>query len=443
MSPRRVGSAAAAIFAAGLSLGPLAAGAEKTIAIVGGTVMTMAGPAIDGGTVLIKDGRIVAVGKDVAVPPGAEIVQAAGRFVLPGLIDAMTYHGLRPQAPNDRENPLTPENRAIRAYYPFGEFLRGSGGVAADREILSGGITALYVAPGDQQVIGGQGVVVKTAGETAGRIVLRDPAAIDMAIVDPALYERGQGAAKSPINRMGIGRLVRDALRRSEAYARKLADDAARPAEEKAGTRPPARDLGLEALGLLRDRKIPARIEADFIDDIRLALRLAEEEGFDLILDSGLGASKVKEILARKKIPVVLGPPSHPFVYGGEVSMTADLYREMNEYAARDLIEAGVKTAIASFGFSFGPFGGANQSRWLLLEAAYVTGFGVPADEALRMVTINAAEILGVADRVGSLEAGKDADLIILGGPPLDIATWVDEVFIDGVRVYSRRGGTS
>lgn len=424
-----------------LSFATVKAGEERPIAITGGTVMTMAGATFDGGVVLIKDGKIAAVGKDVVIPADAEIMDAKGRFVMPGIIDAMTYYGIRPQALNDRENPLTPENKIIQAYYPFGEYMQGHGGIEIDREILSGGVTTVYIAPGDQQVIGGQGAVVKTWGETFDRLTLREPAAIDMAIGDPPLYERRMGATKSPINRMGIARLIRKTLLNTQEFVQKQKEYENRSDDEKGNLRPPARDLGLEAMSLLLDRKIPARVEADLIDDIRTALRLSEEYGFDLIIDSGLGAYKIKEILAEKKIPVVLGTPSHPFVQGGEVSMTPELYQAMNEYNARELIEAGVKTAIASFGFSFGPFGYATQGRWLLLEAAYLTGYGVSDEEALKMLTINAAEILGVDSRIGSLEPGKDADVIILDGYPLNIRTWVDQVYIDGKRVYTRQGG--
>ncbi len=412
--------------AAGLLWPAPASRSPRPVAIVGGTVLTMAGSPIEGGVVLIEGGKIVAVGRDLELHAGTEVIDARGRFVMPGLIDAMTYYGVRPQALNDRDDPVTPENRIVRAYYPFGELLRGPGGIVRDREILSGGVTAVYIAPGDQQAIGGQGAVVKTWAESLGGWILREPAAIDMAVGDPPLYDRASASSGKPINRMGLARLIRQALSEAGAYARK--------------SPPPSRDPGLEALGLLLDRKIPARIEADFSDDIRTALRLSEEYDFDLIVDSGLGAHRVKDELARRGVPVVLGPPSHPFVQGGEVSMTAELYGAMNEENAKELIEAGVKTAIASFGFSFGPFGEATQGRWLLLEAAYLTGYGVSDEAALKMLTINAAEILGVADRIGSLEAGKDADVIILGGPPLSVRTWVDQVFIDGTCVYTREG---
>lgn len=121
--------------------------------------------------------------------------------------------------------------------------------------------------------------------------------------------------------------------------------------------------------------------------------------------------------------------------------MSPDLYREMNDYNAAELLKAGVKLALGSFGFGFGGFGNATSGRWLLIEAAYLTGFDVSDEDALKMITINAAQILGVNNRVGSLEKGKDADVIILDGYPLNIKTWVDQVFIDGESVYKREGG--
>jgi imidazolonepropionase-like amidohydrolase len=180
------------------------------------------------------------------------------------------------------------------------------------------------------------------------------------------------------------------------------------------------------------------RIECDFVDDIRTALRISEEFQLDLIIDSGLGAYKVGETLAQKKIPVILGPQTHPYIMGGEVSMTPDLERESNAYNAALLKKSGVEIALASFGFPFGSFGGAVQGKWLLIEAAYLAGFGISDEEALKCITINPARILGVADRVGSLEPGKDADLLVLSGYPLNVKTLVEQVFVDGERVYAR-----
>jgi imidazolonepropionase-like amidohydrolase len=238
---------------------------------------------------------------------------------------------------------------------------------------------------------------------------------------------------------MSIVSLLRKNLIDAQEYDRTLKAFNAKPEEDKKKASGPPRDLNMEALGKLLRGEIPARIEADLVDDIRTAIRVAEEFKLGLIVDSGITAYLVRDILAAKKIPVVLGPTSHPFITGGEVSMTPELVRIMDEHNAALLAKAGVKIAIASFGFGFGRFGDAVQGKWLLLEAGLATGFDLSEEDALKAVTINAAEILGVANRVGSLEPGKDADIIILDGHPLNIKTWVEKVYIDGDLIFTRK----
>jgi imidazolonepropionase-like amidohydrolase len=259
-----------------------------------------------------------------------------------------------------------------------------------------------------------------------------------MAIGDPPKAAFGE-AQKSPVTRMSIAALIRKSLIDAQEYDRAQKAYDSKPEEEKKKAPRPPRDLNMEALVKLLHREIPARVEADLVDDVRTAIRIAEEFQLDLIIDSGLTAYLVKDVLAAKKIPVVLGPTSHPFVSGGEVSSTPELLRVMDERNAAILSRAGVKIAIASYGFGFGGFGDAVQGKWLLLEAGLATGFDLPDEEALKAVTINAAQILGVADRVGSLEPGKDADVIILDGYPLNVKTWVDKVFINGEAVFSKK----
>ncbi len=406
---------------------------QQVTAIRGGTVLTMAGEAIENGTVLIRDGKVVDVGSNVRVPGNAEIIDASGKYVMPGIIDAMTYYGIRPFELNDQSSPVTPQNRAIQAYYPYGDFMRGTTGVQIDKNLISGGVTTVYIAPGDRQVIGGQGAVVKTWGDDLTSMIVREPAAMDMTIGETAKREE-----QNPTTRMGIAALLRKTLLETQEFAQKMADFERKQAEGGEEATAPARDLGKEALLRLLAHELPARIEADYLDDVRTAIRIAEEFDFDLILDSGLGAYKIKDVLAEKNIPVVLGPPTHPFVTGGEVSMNADLYNLMSEYNAAELTEAGVTIAIGSFGFGFGSFGGATQGRWLLVEAAYATGYGLSDEDALKAITINAAEILGVDDRVGSLEIGKDADIIVLDGYPLHVKTWVELVMINGAVIHER-----
>jgi len=404
--------------------------AQSGIAFKGGTVLTMAGDPIEGGTVLINEGKIVGVGKDIPVPPDTKVIDAQGKYLMPGLVDAMTYFGIRPFLLNTTEQ-VTPENRAVEAYYPFGEFFKGKGGIQPDPELLYGGVTTVYIAPGGTQLISGQGAVVKTGGASYDGLIVREPASIDMTL--PPRPPR-EGSAPG---RMASLALMRKALLGAQDYDRRLRQYNEKSEAQKQGVEKPPRDLANEALCRLLHREIPARIESDYVEDISAAVGLADEFGFDLVIDSGLAAHSLRDVLAKKKIPVVLGKISHPFApeyftYPQELHSIAD------ERNAAWLAEAGVKVALASFASSFG--GKATQGRWLLIEAALATGFGLPESEALKSVTINAAEILGVGKRVGSLEPGKDADLIILDGPPLGLKTWVEQVYIDGILTYERRG---
>lgn len=388
----------------------------SAIAIKGGTILTMAGEPLRGGTILVRNGKIAEIGNQIEVPQGARIVDASGKYIMPGIIDAMCYYGIRPSDRNDVSNPATPENRILQAFAPM-----------ADKELWIGGITAIYIAPGNRQVIGGQGAVVKTFGTLPQERILLEPASLDMTLGDSVKSQFGD-INKSPATRMSMAALIRKTLQSGREYARKR-----EPSDSKFPPNP-----GLDAIAKILRKEWPARVEADLPDDIQTAIRIAEEFDIRIIIDGAEGAYKIKELLAEKKIPVVLGPLSHPVVSGQPVRESPELSALRNEENAALLANAGVKIAIASFGYGRGFAGSAFQGRWLLLEAALATGFGLSEKEALKAVTINAAEILGVADRVGSLEKGKDADIVILDGPPLNINTRVEQVYIDGKPVYKR-----
>jgi imidazolonepropionase-like amidohydrolase len=317
----------------------------------------------------------------------------------------------------------------VDAYYPFGKFFKGEGGIDPDEELLYGGVTTVYIAPGGAQLIGGQGAVVKTNGKTYDGLILRESASIDM-----TLPPRG-APGQPPPNRMSMTALLRKTLYGAREFDAKIRAYNGKSGEEKEKASKPPRDLGNEALARLLNREIPARVEADFVEDIRTAIRVAEEMGFDLIIDSGVGAHRLRDVLAERNIPVVLGKTSHPFP-PEYFTYPQELHSLATERNAALLTEAGVKVAIASFASAFG--GRGTQGRWLLLEAGLATGHGLSEEDALKAVTINAAEILGVADRVGSLAEGKDADLIILDGHPLRLKTWVEQVYVDGILSYEK-----
>ncbi|HEV8357105.1 MAG TPA: hypothetical protein VGQ17_10115, partial [Gemmatimonadales bacterium] len=170
-----------------LLLGPRlsSAQADRAIAIRGGTVLPVSGAPIPNGTVVMRGGKIVAVGARVEIPSGAEIVEAAGKFVMPGVIDAMTNVGIDPSDQNDATETITPQSRAFESYNPFGTFGSGQTGPLRNKEALSGGVTSMYIAPADATLIGGQGAVVKTAGPTLDALIVREPAAMDMTLGTP------------------------------------------------------------------------------------------------------------------------------------------------------------------------------------------------------------------------------------------------------------------
>ena len=190
---------------------PLLVHADSVVAIKGGTILTMTGKSIVRGIVLIRNGKITEIGMDVKIPEGALVVDASDKYVMPGIVDAMSYYGIRPQDRNDGTNPVTPQNRIIQAYNPYSDYIKKKGYPTRNREILCGGVTALYIAPGNRQVIGGQGAVVKTYGNKNDDIILLEPASIDITMGDPVKSAFG-AKNQSPMTRMSISALLRKTL---------------------------------------------------------------------------------------------------------------------------------------------------------------------------------------------------------------------------------------
>ncbi|MFL5614505.1 MAG: amidohydrolase family protein [Gemmatimonadaceae bacterium] len=408
------------------------------IAIRNATVLTMKGPALRNATVLLRDGKIAAVGTNITIPNDARVVDGSGKYVMPGLIDAMTYFGIDAQDLAEASDPITPELRIIDAYDPSGNGFVGGAGPLRAQELLIGGVTAQYVGPGDATIVSGQGAIVKTAGASLADITVREPAAMDMSVgAGPAKTFRAKN--RTPSTHPAVMALLRQSLIRAQEYDRTWQTYARADSTRSRGAAP-KHDPGLDALVRVLHREMPARIQANTVTDIRGAMRLAEEFGFELIINGGAQAYQMKGELAAKKIPVVLGPISHPFISGEEIP-------DLNEYPAPDernaawLHQAGVPIAIASYSHGLGGLAQPITGKWLLIDAALAQGYGLPEDEVLRAVTLYPAQILGVANRLGSLEAGKDADVIVLDGPPLSMKTWVESVYVGGELVYSRAGG--
>lgn len=374
------------------------------LAIRGGTVHTVSHGTVEGATILLSAGKILAVGHHIPVPADAQIIDAAGRVITPGLIDCHTHLGVAEEGVGDAHldknevaDPVCPHLRALDAVNPEDEGLE---------DAVGGGVTAIIATPGSENVIGGQSVALKTRGRIIDDMVLRQPAGVKIAFGENPIKMHG-GKGRSPNTRMTIAGLVRESFAAASDYMEK----------------PPARrDLRLEILAKALRGEIPVRAHAHAADDIMTAIRIAAEFNLRLTLEHATAGHKVADAIAARGIPAAVGP-----------SITARVKVELRDRTYRTpaiLHAAGVKVALIT-DHPFLPIGG------LRLEAALAVREGLPYDAALRAVTLNAAEIIGAADRIGSLEAGKDADLVVFTGDPFAVASKIEQVFIDGNPVYN------
>ena len=394
--------AAAVLVAVALGTAPATA---QTYAIRGGTVHTLAGEPFVG-TVVIRDGRIAAAGPDVEAPAGAEVVDAAGRHVYPGLFDAVSRLGLTEigavGVTNDarEQGGFNPHLQAATAIHPASELIpvARANGIAATLSVPQGG------------AIAGQASLVGLDGWTVEEMLI-DPGAA-MVVNYPSLAggfgNRGDWSERQERYDEAVARLDEwlDAAR-----------DYHRAVEAGAGVR---RDLKLEAAAQILDGGMPVLLAANGERDIRNAVEWARGQGLDFVIAGGREAWKMADWLADHDVPVILGPTQ---------SMPAgpdEAYDEAYANPGR-LHAAGVRIAFATFT--------ASDSRTLPYEAAQAVPYGLPREAALAAITKNAAEMLGFEDRIGTLQEGRIANLIVTDGDPLAIRTQVSELFILGRRV--------
>ena len=389
------------------------------IAITSGTLYTITQGIVEEGSLLVENGKIAALGRDIPIPEGAQVIEAQGKVVMPGLIDAHCHTGVfadgvgSPHSDgNEMTDPITPHVRALDALHP--EDL-------AWADLRAAGVTTVLTGPGSGNVIGGQSICVKTAGKTVAEMTLLQPAGMKMALGENPKRVYGD-QKKTPSTRMGNAAILRQALVEAQNYLAKWERyEAKRESGEEA--EPPERNLKWEALGKVLGRELKARIHCHRADDILTAIRIAEEFDLDITIEHGTEGYKIADILARKSIPCVVGPILF--------SRTKYELREMTPRNPGLLAKAGVKVAIQTDEMS--------AVKYLPINAALAVREGMPEEEALKTITINAAEIIGVADRVGSLEVGKDADVVIFSGHPFDYRTVAEVVIINGEVVYQRQ----
>lgn len=400
--PRLARAGAAVSLAATLMAMPARAAAQ-VIAITGGRVHTVAGPPLERGTVLIRDGRIEALGPDVQVPGGARVIDASGKIVTPGLLDSYTQLGLVEiglSAPGTDDRSTT--DSRITAAFDVTDAINPMSTLIPITRVE--GITLAVVAPsGGGSIIAGRGAVVDLAGTTVPQMVRKSPAAIFAALGEA-------GAAAAGGSRAAAMLRLREALHDALDYARN------REAFESGRRRDYALSrLDLEALVPVARGELPLAVRVDRASDIRAALRLAAEFGLKLIVVGAAEAWMAAEDLARENVPVVIDPLMN---LPGFESLGATL-----ENAAR-LHDAGVTVAFATFD--------AHNSRKLRQVAGNAVSYGMPWDAALRAVTLAPAEIWGISEQYGSLEPGKDADVVVWSGDPFELTTTAELVIIRG-----------
>lgn len=386
------------------------------LAITSGYVVPVDGDPIDGGTVLITNGKIAEVGADVRIPEDATIVDAAGAWVLPGFVEAHGHLGVHEEAEgwagsdtNEMTDPNGARLRALDAINPAD---------LAFADALSGGVTTAVIKPGSGNPIGGQTVAVKCWGRSVDEMLVKEPASVKSALGENPKRVYGD-QKKLPSTRQGVAAVIRDAFMKAQDYrARK--DAAAR--EDK----PFDRDGTMEVLVRVLDGELPWCQHTHRADDIATALRLADEFGYRLIINHGTEGHLLADVLAERNVPVIIGP-----------LFTSRSKVELRQRSLRNpgvLARAGVELAITT-DHPVVPI------HFLVHQATLAVKEGLDAAEALRSITVNPARIMGLADRVGALRPGLDGDVVIWSGDPLDVMSRALRVFISGREVYSYTDG--
>ncbi len=399
-----------------LVTGPLCS-QDRPLVIRGATLLTAAQPAvIEQGSIVIQNGKITAIGSGLSMPAGADVIDAAGTYVMPGIIDTHSHLGVYSwpgvdanSDGNEMTNPVTSQVRAIDSFnFEDPAILRA----------VAGGVTTIQVFPGSGNLVGGQSAVLKLKPEGASLATLFEaaPPGMKMAMGENPKRVYG-GRRQAPSTRMGSFAVLREAFTKATDYRAKWKKWEADQSGEA-----PARDLKLEALVEIMDGKRNVHVHCYRQDEMQNMIDLAREYGFRIrSFQHTIEGYKVADLLAASDV----GASTWPDVFGGKLEMEEGI-----PYNCAVMASRGVTYAVHS--------DSADTIQRLFHEAARTVGYGVNEETAIRSITWNAAWIAGVEGQTGSLEVGKDADLAIFNGHPFDVFSLVQKTIIDGQVVFDR-----
>ncbi len=372
------------------------------------TVYTVTARVLENADVLVEKGKIKGVGRGLSAKKAVQVIDAGGAFVFPGFIDAHCHIGMWEESMgfegsdgNEATDPVTPHLRAIDAINPMDE---------AFDNALGGGVTTIATGPGSANVVGGFFCVMKTAGHRVDDMVV-DPAYAMKCAFGENPKRVYNGKNMTPSTRMGTASKLRELLYKAAEYQRKI------KAAKKDESKLPAYDMKLEAMLPVMEKKIPLKAHAHRADDIFTAIRIAKEFGVHLTLEHCTEGHLIAEDLAKEGYPAVVGPS---FGNKSKIELSNKSFETVGV-----LDRAGVKVAIMTDAPVI-------PIENLVTCAALAHRAGMAEEAAIRAITINAAEILKIADRVGSIEPGKDADLVIWDRHPFDLQAKALYTIVDG-----------
>ena len=380
--------------------------------IKNGYIKPMVGDDISNGCVLIDDaGKIAAVAKEISAPEGAAVIDAQGRLVTPGCVEAHCHIGLHNEAMrwegmdyNEASDPVTPHMRAIDSINPQDEAF----GLA-----LEGGVTTACTGPGSANVVGGTFAAIKLTGERVDHMIVKHPMAMKCAFGENPKGCYGQSGKKSPITRMAVAALLRELLFKTKRYM-----------EDKEAGKNPGFDMKLEAMIPVIKGEIPLKAHAHRADDIFTAIRVAKEFGVKLTLDHCTDGALIADELAKEGFPAFVGP---------SLGSKSKVELKNKSFTTPNVLhQAGVSISIITDAPVI-------PLQYLPMCAGLAMNSGLNYEEAWRAITINPARATEIADRVGSLEAGKDADVVIWDADPLKtVGAAAHMTIVDGKIVYQK-----